>query len=113
MVGHSRFVFHNAKFDLVCLERLGFDLWDKEWFDTMLMQHFIDENIPNKSLDYLGKHYFGEGKEVSPEFSQFIDSFGWEFLPVSMVEPYAIQDAKLTLKLFHHLLPLFKAQGFL
>lgn len=112
VVGASRFVFHNAKFDLVCLERLGFPLWDKEWYDTMLMAHFIDENLPNKGLDYLGKHYFDEGKEVSEEFSNFLKVFGWEFMPQWMIEPYAIQDAKLTLRLFFHLLKEFTSQGF-
>lgn len=105
-------VFHNAKFDLEVLSRLGIDVWDRLWFDTMLMQHFIDENLPNKSLEYLGKLHLGEGKEKDEEFTRFVKVFGWEFLPESMVKPYAIQDALLTYKLFCKLLPLFEEQGF-
>lgn len=106
-------VFHNAKFDLLTIKRgLGLDLYDSNWFDTMLMQHMIDENLPNKSLEYLGKLYFNEGKEKDEKFTQFIKTFGWGFLPEWMVKPYAIQDAKLTLKLFLYLYPEFERQGF-
>lgn len=105
-------VFHNAKFDLEVLLRLGIDLWDRVWFDTMLMQHFIDENLPNKSLDYLGKLHLNEGKEKDEEFVRFVKIFGWGFLTQKMVEEYAIQDAKLALNLFLFLMPEFKRQGF-
>lgn len=110
---HSRYVFHNAKYDLIAFERLGINLWDTEWYDTMLMAHMVDENLPNKGLDYLGRHYFNEGKEITEEFDNFIETFGWEFVPEWMIRDYAIQDAKLTLKLFHHLLPECVAQGFI
>lgn len=109
----SRFVFHNAKFDLVCFERLGIPLWDKDWYDTMLMQHMVDENLPNKGLDYLGKLHFNEGKEMDEEFTNFLKTFGWAFMPEWMIRPYAIQDAKLTLRLFQYLLPLCIAEGFI
>lgn len=110
--GASRYVFHNAKFDLLCLHRIGIDLYHRRWYDTLLMAHFLDENLPNKSLDYLGKLYFNEGKERDEKFVQFVECFGWEFLPQWMLEPYAIQDAKLTLRLFEYLYPKFVKEGF-
>jgi DNA polymerase I-like protein with 3'-5' exonuclease and polymerase domains len=106
------YVFHNAKFDLQCFERLGINLYDSQWYDTMLMQHMLDENLPSKSLDYLGKHYFNVGKEVSEEFENFLKCFGWEFVPEWMIRDYAIQDAVLTLNLFNRLMPEFISQGF-
>lgn len=109
----SRYVFHHAKFDLLCLRRLGFDLRLDSWFDTMLMAHMLDENLPNKGLDYLGKLYFNEGKEKDEEFTRFVECFGWEFLPEWMIKPYAIQDARLTLKLFDYLYPKFVEHGYL
>lgn len=108
----STFVFHNAKFDLVCFERLDIPLWDKDWFCTMLMTHCLDENLPNKGLDYLGKLYFNEGKEKSEEFENFLKCFGWAFLPEWMIRDYAIQDAKLTLKIFFKHLPRFIKEGY-
>lgn len=105
--------FHNAKFDLVALSRgLALELWSYNWYCTLLMQHMIDENLPSKQLDYLGKHHFNEGKAKDEKFDKFVKTFGWAFLPVWMVEEYAIQDAKLTLKLFQLLYPGFKRQGF-
>lgn len=111
--GASRYVFHNAKFDLLCLERIGCNLRLGNWFDTMMMAYFLDENLPNKSLDYLGKLYFNEGKDKDEQFTRFVDCFGWEFLPEWMIKPYAIQDAKLTLKLFEYLYPKFVEHGYL
>jgi DNA polymerase I-like protein with 3'-5' exonuclease and polymerase domains len=106
-------VFHNSKFDLLTIKRgLGLDLYQENWYDTMLMQHMIDENLPSKALDYLGKHHFGEGKEKDEAFEAFINGPGWGFVPIWMMEPYAIQDAKLTLRLFELLYPEFVKQGF-
>lgn len=109
----DRLVFHNAKFDLMCFDRLGFPLWDWDWYDTMLMQHMIDENLPNKGLDYLGKLHFDDGKEKDEAFVNFLEVFGWSFMPQWMIEPYAIQDARITLKLFHYLMALMEEHGYL
>lgn len=109
----SHVVFHNAKFDLQVLKRgLGLDLYSSNWYDTMLMQHMVNENLPSKALDFLGKHYFGIGKEKDEAFETFLKGPGWGFIPVWMMEPYAIQDAKLTLRLFELLYPMFISEGF-
>lgn len=106
-------VFHNAKFDLLTLYKgLGLDLYEANWFDTMLMQHMVNENLPSKALDFLGKYHFNEGKAKNEEFDKFIKTFGWSFLPVWMIEPYAVQDAILTWKLFQLLYPEMERQGF-
>lgn len=113
-VGQStHIVFHNAKHDLVSLERgIGLSFWKVPWFDTLLMQQCVNENIPDKGLDALGQRYFGEGKEVSPDFERFLKAFGWAFVPSWMIRDYAIQDAKLTLKIFYKLWPDFVEQGY-
>lgn len=106
-------VFHNAKFDLLTLKKgLGLDLYNSNWYDTMLMQHFIDENLPNKSLDFLGKYHFNETKVHDERMKTIINGPGWGFIPAWLISDYAIQDAKLTLKLFYKLYPLFERQGF-
>ena len=48
-------VFHNAKFDLKFL--ISYGLYTKNVWDTKIMHHFIDENLP-KSLMDLVKLYF-------------------------------------------------------
>ena len=108
-------VFHNAKFDIPVIKRSTdneLDLWDYNWYDTMLMQHMINENLLNKSLDYLGKLYFNEGKEKSDAFDHIVNNLGWGWLSVGLVRDYAIQDAILTLRLFEYLYPKFVKEGF-
>ena len=51
----SRKVFHNAKFDLKFL--INYGIYTKNVWDTKIMHHFIDENLP-KSLMDLVKLYF-------------------------------------------------------
>lgn len=110
---HNTVVFHHAKFDLLTLQRgLGLDLYSSNWYDTMLMQHFVDENLPNKSLDYLAKHHFNEAKVHDERMKTIINGPGWGYIPIWLMTPYAIQDTVLTLKLFHKLYPLFVEQGF-
>ena len=48
-------VFHNAKFDLKFL--INYGIYTKNVWDTKIMHHFIDENLP-KSLMDLVKLYF-------------------------------------------------------
>jgi DNA polymerase I len=98
-------VFHNAKFDLVSLKTLGIDYQGK-FYDTMLMAHMINENIPftGKSLDSCTKHYLNDpGKKKSEEFQGFIKVYGWNKIPSFLMHEYASYDADLTLRLFEHL----------
>lgn len=103
-------VMHNAKHDLVALDRMGFP-WNGPFMDTMLMAHMVDENLPNKSLDYLARRFTGEHKERSRAMQAFIDAFGWEFLPAEMVAEYGEHDALITLLLFEYLTTFWKREG--
>ena len=51
----SRKVFHNAKFDLKFL--INYGIYPKNVWDTKIMHHLLDENLP-KSLMDLVKLYF-------------------------------------------------------
>lgn len=104
-------IFHNAKFDLPSLGSLGLT-YSGKFYDTMLMAHMINENLPSKSLESLGQKYVGEGKAKSKDFDTFTKAVGWANVPSSVMDPYARQDALLTLRLFHRLYGEFKKQGF-
>ena len=52
---NNKKVFHNAKFDLKFLMNYG--IYTKNVWDTKIMHHFLDENLP-KSLMDLVKLYF-------------------------------------------------------
>ena len=97
-------VFHNAKFDLPALNDLGFD-FKGQFFDTMLMVHILDEEMPSKALDYCAKYYIKDSKEKSPRFLAWLKVFGWEEMRYDIVEEYAAHDAFVTLLLFEFLLP--------
>lgn len=101
-------IFHNAAHDLSALPYL----FDLPFFDTMIAGHMVDENVPSKSLDYLVKTYCpGEtAKEMDPLMKSIIDTWGWEYVPYSLMYPYSSQDALITMKLFLKLLPLYEEQ---
>ena len=56
----SRKVFHNAKFDVKFL--INYGIYPKNVWDTKIMHHFVDENMP-KSLMDLVKLYFSNELE--------------------------------------------------
>lgn len=101
-------IFHNAGHDLTALPYL----FDLPFFDTMIIGHMVDENIMSKSLDFMVKTYCPgeEAKQMDPLMKSIIDTWGWEYVPYSLMYPYATQDALITMKLFHRLLPLYKEQ---
>lgn len=105
-------IMHNKAHDIeVFINELGFNLWNRPVADTMIMGHMIDENVPNKGLDYLHKFYTGkEGKNRSELMQSFIDSMGWKYVPVVLMAEYAANDALITEELFDILLPLFETQ---
>jgi DNA polymerase I - 3''-5'' exonuclease and polymerase domains len=107
---HPRLIFHNAKHDIVALKKLG--ITAGPFYDTMLMAHWIDENIPNKSLDYLSKMYGGMPKNRSAVMQGLIDMLGWAYVPPHLMEEYGANDARITWDLFYNLYPEFRAQGF-
>lgn len=103
-------IMHNAKHDLVALDRMGYP-WTGRFMDTMLMAHMLDENLPNKSLDYLARRFVGEHKERSDFMQKYINAFGWGMLPADVVQEYAEHDAVITLKLFKYLKPQWDKEG--
>lgn len=112
MSSRSLLIMHNKAHDLeVFRTELEIDLWEHPVADTMIMAHMIDENVPNKGLDYLHKHYTGkDGKNRSELMQSFIDSMGWKYVPVVLMEEYATNDAIITEELFEILLPLWEDQ---
>lgn len=113
MLPIRRVIFHNAKFDLISLQTAGFNLTITNWYCTMMMSHFLNENIP-KSLDWLARNALREaGKKKPPEWKFFFTMYGWSpKFPAWAMARYACEDAVLTLKLFFMLYPHFVKSGF-
>lgn len=110
-------IFHNKKFDDPSLKTCGFDkkfgIGGIKYYCTLMMAHFLNENIP-KSLDWLAKHELKEeGKNKPPEWVVMHAVYGWHpDFPSNIMALYACQDAVLTLKLFEKLYPFFVKSGF-
>ena len=102
-------IFHNAKFDLVALETLGIK-WTGKFYDTMLMCHLINENLPY-ALDLTSccKYYIDGtvSKKDTPEFKHFVKTFGWQDVPSFFMGEYASWDAVITFALFNAIWDLF------
>ena len=102
MLQSTDLVFHNRKFDMHSLATLGIDLGDSKrtHYDTLLIAHMLNEEIPyNKSLESVGQHYIKEGKKDKDQVAKWGELWGWDNIPYDLLEPYAKQDAELTLKL--------------
>lgn len=93
-------VFHNAKFDLHVLRRLGIGIPEIKIYDTMLMAHLIDENRFNYSLESLVSELLGIHKEKDLAKAMKKD---WENIPAPIMGKYAEQDALVTLELYNYL----------
>jgi DNA polymerase I-like protein with 3'-5' exonuclease and polymerase domains len=108
---HRLRVFQNAGYDLMVFEKLGVKL-DGPFACTMIMAHMVDENLPSKSLDSLHKVFVpnGVGKIRHPLMQHIIDTMGWRYVPVYLMNEYGTQDAVATSELFMVLAPLFEAQ---
>lgn len=109
----ARIIFHNAKFDLPAMRTTGYSYGYIRWYCTLLMAHFLNENVPKK-LDWLAKNELHEpGKNKPPEWEMMFAIYGWSpSFPAEIMKLYACEDAVLALKLYFHLEPKFKAAGF-
>lgn len=98
-------VFHNAKFDLAVLERMGLELPKSEKInDTMLMHHYIDEESPH-DLDNLSKKYCTVNKNV--KLAKQLKKVGWEDAWIPAMAEYAQEDAIATRQLYFSLVEPF------
>lgn len=117
--GGTTVVFHNAAYDLRMLAYDGMFV-NQRVEDTGFLAALLNEYEEDLTLDGLGERYLGERKESEDLYRWCAEAFGGRAVahgktgqaqniwraPGGIVEPYAIQDARLTLKLHQHLFPL-------
>ena len=103
----SRFIFHNAMYDVCWLRSAGLKMPTKI-VDTMIAASLIDENRMSYRLDTLAKHYIGLGKDekvllqAAKDYGLDAKKDMWR-LPALFVGQYAERDAESTLKLWQRL----------
>lgn len=103
-------VMHNAKFDLDSFLTAGLEIKTR-WYCTMMMAHFLNENVP-KGLDWLSKNELGNEGKVSKDFRSIWKMKMGHMIPVAEMELYAGIDTVRTLQLFERLYPYFVESGF-
>jgi DNA polymerase I-like protein with 3'-5' exonuclease and polymerase domains len=108
----SRWVFHNAKFDLQKLLLVGIinrhEVTPARFDDTEALAHLqVAERI--KKLKWLGENLLGipntEQEALKKEMKKHKLKLedGFHLLPRDVLIPYAVQDVVLTIKLYQHL----------
>ena len=102
-------IFHNSPHDLAVLEDAGFPYLGK-FYDTMLMAHWVNENMFNYSLDSVSKYYGGKPKQKPQLMQDLIDQDGWDSIPFNMMDEYSSHDAWITMQAFDKIEPLFFGQ---
>lgn len=112
ITSHPMRVFHNAKHDLLALLAMGIDVRHLPFYDTMLMGHWLNENMLNKGLDSMSRLYGGQPKNRPELMKNIIKLMGWGYVPSQIMAEYSANDAHITYELFEKLLPDFVAEGY-
>jgi len=103
---HPCLVMHNAKHDLRALRALFGEEYLGNFYCTMMMGHWVNENRFNQGLDSLSKAYGGHPKEMPDAAKSIIKAMelmgknGWEYIPADLMYSYAAHDAFITEELF-------------
>lgn len=110
-----RWIYQNAKFDMMMLERMGITL-SNEQHDIAVQARIQRNDHLTYTLDAQGKRIKDFKKDTVKEYIVEHDLyeirrnyFGEEYkqpqfdkVPLHIMQPYAEQDARLTLNLYHH-----------
>jgi len=111
VLGATKIIFHNAKFDIQKLCRLGIPIdCFKNFEDTQAIAHLLNEHQPT-GLKSLARTHLGETtdedevlKKVRRELKLTKDD-GYYQIPSEILSPYAKKDAEFTLRLYQTLYP--------
>jgi len=110
------FIFHNAKFDIPVFRVEGLELHTTMYWDTMIMSHYVDENVFNHGLKPLAVSIFGpEANEEAAFIKKLIKNLQgrWECCPPQIMAKYCCKDSALTYGLYEYYLTEMKEQDLL
>lgn len=114
---NKKLIGHNFLFDAeVTKNDLGADLWDSLYLDTILLTHTCNEVGPF-GLKEISKKLFGiEQLNEKVEVLNSIKENGGSSKEFYKADPtirgkYNAKDCELTMRLFHHYMPILKQEG--
>lgn len=113
LLANKPLVWHNRKFDWHSIRTLGVDptILQGPQFDTLIIAHLIDEELPSKELNFLAKRFLKDQKADGDEIHKLGEIYGWKSIPPDVMAPYGSYDADLTRRLKDVLWPKLVAQG--
>lgn len=103
---HPCLVMHHAKHDLRSIKAMFGEDYLGDFYCTMMMGHWVDENRYNQGLDSLSRAYGGHPKEMPQAAKDIIKAMelmgknGWEYIPAELMNSYAAHDAFITEEVF-------------
>jgi len=111
-------IAHNSYFDLeITRNNLGVDLWDQLHADTIMLIHTAQETGPF-GLKQIAKKLWGldelkEQEEMAASIKANGGSGKGEIYKADtiLIGKYCEQDCKLTMKLYHHYVPILKKEN--
>lgn len=115
----KKFIGANISYDLDYLQYKGFRPKSRI-LDVQHIEALLDENRRRYNLDSLAEQYLDKHKEET-DIERYCNEKGWKGkpqihlwrMPASVVEPYAIEDARLCLEIFSKQFPKCKEQDLL
>lgn len=104
-------IMHNAMHDLRVLEREGLP-FNGNFYDTMLMAHWINEEMFAYDLTTVSTYYGNPPKNMPEHMKALLETDGWQVVPVAWMDEYSSNDSYITHRTFRKMEPLFEEQGF-
>lgn len=109
---NSRKVFHNARFDIYYLDKLGFKIPFDTVDDTMVIAHLLFPE-GSKKLKEIGKvHIDKDAADLSEEVEEALKELEdkrYDMIDEELLRKYAIQDTVLTLKVYNFFIGLVQS----
>lgn len=94
----SKYIFHNAYYDLVVLKGL-LGYFVPVYWDTMVASFLLNENEPH-GLKYLYDKYVMKGKAGVHKFAELFDGIPFNYIPPNIGCKYSAHDSKMTESLY-------------
>lgn len=90
-------IYQGAQFDICALSTIGINTVDQEFYDVPTMANLIDENMPNKGMDFIAKRFAPDvSKRTEDAWLNNQKVTGWPDTTPERIFDYATNDAEAT-----------------
>lgn len=90
-------IYQGAQFDIASLATIDIDTLDQEFYDVPTMANLIDENMPNKGMDFIARKFAPDMEKLTDdEWLNHQKVTGWSDTTPERMYDYATNDAEVT-----------------